>query len=539
MNEMANDGRHSLLMASQEGHVSVVATLIEYSANVNCRAHDGKTAFRASALEGHKDITHMLMCNGADCNYKDPDGRSTLYVLALENQVVMATFLLDSEVDVECIDIEGRTALHVAAWQGHLNMVELLLNHKANVNAVDNDRRTTLQSAAWQGNDKVVRLLLEHKAEVDHTCNQGATALCIAAQEGHEEVVRVLLQYNANPNHADQFGRTAIRVALKSGHLNVCKILEDYGATPVNGVNKSRSTSSSSSTENRPALTCTGPSTSAVTGQQNGRLATSPCDSPDSTFDRRKSYHSNNSSSKSSSNLTSTSSTNQSVGNNIQPQPEVPPDCLTFTQQLQQCSMARHRSRPVSRVLSPVSEPQSPVQSPPGTPITDGQTNKVDLKSPDKNINLLGSSPVKYHGVKKDKIAATINIISNPNPELLTLHEEPVWQINPHFQKSSLSTKVDLHKKSSVPDPPASVIVGKTALELRSPEARRKRNGIVTNPNFTKSPGINGNPPKFPFGDNTLEKVPLINGNIHSQSMPRYKGPPRPNGLPLKKETPL
>ncbi|RUS78061.1 hypothetical protein EGW08_014173 [Elysia chlorotica] len=82
--------------------------------------------------------------------------------------------------------------------------------------------------------------------------------------------------------------------------------------------------------------------------------------SPEMPSERRKSYHSYNSkssSTKSSSN--NTSSTNQSGGGGGN-MSRLDRECLTFTQQLQQCSMGKNRSRPISRVLSPVSEPQSP-----------------------------------------------------------------------------------------------------------------------------------------------------------------------------------
>ncbi|XP_046331590.1 ankyrin repeat domain-containing protein 50-like isoform X1 [Haliotis rufescens] len=549
INEIDNDGRTPLIHAAQEGHAPVVACLLEHHAHIDHRSHDGKTALRVAALEGHRDVLEILVTEGGNINYKDADGRSTLYVLALENQFNMAQYLLEVGADVESVDLEGRTALHVAAWQGHFEMAELLIMHEADVNAVDNDQRTSLQSAAWQGHEKVVRLLLEKGAHVDHTCNQGATALCIAAQEGHEEVVRVLLKYHANPNHADQFGRTPIRVAMKSGHTSVCKILEDFGAMPVNGT-KSRSSSSTSSNETRP-LTTNPPKGGAIAGHPHP-IHSSPSDSPESTFDRRKSYHSNNSS-KSSSNLTSSTNQSSQSGNVTKADGE----CLTFTQQLQQCSMGKNRSRPISRVLSPVSEPQSPVQSPPTSPV--GETPKFPTSggpvspSLEHNINILNPSPVKSASLKQEKISATINIITNPNAEIMNSCDEPVWQLNPaHFQNMKRNL---LQQRGIVPDSPTKMVMGQSALHMRSPEMRRKRNGIVTNPNITKSPaavtgqeilkspGVNGHGQSTynKLSSDTKEPVSPIHANGFSSipSGSSRKGPQRPNGLSLKKETPL
>jgi hypothetical protein len=75
---------------------------------------------------------------------------------------------------------------------------------------------------------------------------------------------------------------------------------------------------------------------------------------------------------------------------------------------------------------------------------------------------------------------------------------------------------------------------------MRSPEMRRKRNGIVTNPKITKSVAMNGHFNKI--SNLSIEEQimnghgPISNGHVPS---PNYTGPPRPNGLPLKKETPL
>lgn len=584
-----------------------------------------------------------MIAQGSDLNYRDADGRSTLYVLALENHQDTATFLLSRGAHVEAADLEGRTPLHVAAWQGHFDMVQLLLNHQANVNAVDNDRRTALQSAAWQGHDRVVNLLLERGAEVDHMCNQGATALCIAAQEGHEEVVRVLLRQQANPNHADQFGRTPVRVALKSGHLSVVRILEDFGATPVS-YTKSRSSSSNSSTDMRPpnptpnSSSVTSPGTTGAVGggsaAGNGGASvnstqaagttlvvhSSPSDSPESTFDRRKSYQSNNSS-KSSSNMTT--STNQSTQSQPQQAKGGEGECLTFTQQLQQCSMGKNRSRPISRVLSPVSEPQSPVQSPPVSPVVEiikipsmsisnvagsGVSKTVEgcgggiggvtvtssgrvcvdlgggkeviggrpISSPnlERNLNMLAPSPVKCASSKPEKISATINIITNPNADMLPTPEEPVWQMHPvpnlktsrpppppptNYTAISPTTAPALPPRIPLTDSPTKIVMGSAGhtsvpIESRSPELRRKRNGIVTNPKVTKSPGVNnGHYNKLSAADKKNGAAKGSVGNGGSKGFSNIQpNPPgngrdssgkavRPTGLPgpLKKEAPM
>ncbi|KAG1692623.1 Ankyrin repeat domain-containing protein 50 [Nymphon striatum] len=376
--EVDNEGKIALILAAQEGHSAVIKTLIDGGCPVDLRSHDGKTALRVAALEDHRDTVHLLLCSGADINYKDADGRSTLYLLALNCQESMTAFLLENGADVDSRDMEGRTPLHVTSWQGHSKIVELLLIHGASVNAVDNDQRTALQSAAWQGHTDIVKLLLEQGANVDHTCNQGATALCIAAQEGHYDVVQILLEFGANPDHADQFNRTAMRVACKNGHSDVVKLLEEFGGIQSNisyGHKKfveSNSTTSVTSLSTAETKVC-----SAVLGISGTGVfgSTFVEDSVGYVESDKHHLYISNQSSKSSSNLTS--STNKSAtypdGNiNIETQCSTTSigsgksnktaDSLSFTQQLQQCSL--NKNRPLNRILFPLSEPQSPPQSP-------------------------------------------------------------------------------------------------------------------------------------------------------------------------------
>jgi len=559
VNEVDNEGRVALHLAAQEGHLSVVTALVEHGSKVNHRSHDGKTPLRAAAIEGHRGVIEYLLGVGADINYQDADGRSTLYVLALENKFDVADLLLKKGANMGLVDLEGRTALHVAAWQGHYKIVDVMVRAGAVVNAVDNDKRTALQTAAWQGHERVVQYLLDHGAHVDHTCNQGATALCIASQEGHDAVVRVLLQYHANPNHADQFGRTPIKVALKSGHLNVIKLLEEFGASIPSGC-KSRSSSSASCASNDTkssfqasadtAILTVNSSVTISSGTPaviNGtHMSNSPSESPDSTFDRRKSVLSNHSS-KSSSYLTS--STNQSSLNSAMSCSQTGPteiDCLTFTQQLQQCSLSRNRSRPISRVLSPVSEPHSPVQSPLGSPAL----NTECLLIGGRNGHTADNRNFKPNILSKIKLATNINITMNPyNADI---SDEDVWKVNPCHPHSSLKTSSQLleSQRRKTPDQVIKPVMGQSALEMRSPETRRKRNGIVTNPTY-KAKGINSishmkklaQLESSQRADNSASLSSdgsLTNGRSSPLMVAGDQRPPvRPTGLPLKKETPL
>ncbi|CAL1536250.1 unnamed protein product, partial [Lymnaea stagnalis] len=365
----------------------------------------------------------------------------------------------------------------------NVDVVRALVQHGAKVNSVDNDRRTAVQSASWQGHETVVKLLLEAGARVDHTCNQGATAL----------------RSNSSTSSGD----------IKMN-------------TPM------------STTQG----TTAGSSSIGMQGIEVTNVMIQPSSaSPESSSDRRKSYHSNNSSSKSSIITTSTNQSSQSGFGNLS---RLDRECLTFTQQLQQCSMGKNRSRPISRVLSPVSEPQSPLHSPCRTPVVHSPSA---LGSTDQNnINILAPSPIKHGSSKQERISATINIITNPHADMMSSVEEPVWQRNPAHPANSHHFASTTNSSSSSKSP-SRIIMGRVSLESKSPDTRRKRNGIVTNPKVLKPGSVTG-APRYNHLSQDLDTQlashsPTTNGFSNILPPGSHEDiilkPVRPSGLPIKK----
>lgn len=141
-----------------------------------------------------------------------------------------------------------------------------------------------------------------------------------------------------------------------------------------------------------------------------------------------------------------------------------------------------------------------------------------------------------------------MNIITNPHADFMNDVEEPIWQPLPGH-----NIKLEEQRKASLPCamPEGTQPTPKMALGLRSlsPEMRRKRNGIVTNPNFknVNSASSHGNTQEA----SQTDTFHVMNGNLNREQLlfkqklkmnfeGAVKGPAvRPTGLPLKKETPL
>ncbi|XP_017540718.1 ankyrin repeat domain-containing protein 50 [Pygocentrus nattereri] len=342
VSELDVEGRTALILSAQEGHCSTVRLLLDRKSPIDHRGYDGHSALSTAALQGHTEVVELLLRRGADTDVRDAEGRPLLYLLVLEGRLDIATVLIEKGgVPLESRDVDGRTALHVAAWQGDLEGISLLLRHGADPNALDSEGRPPLHSVAWRGHTAAGRLLLRaREVNVALACKkQGATALSIASQEGHAEIVAMLLEKGANPDHVDHYGRSPVKVAGKRGLFNIVRLLESYGAKPFPGLIPpspcgTPGSSSHSSTVKTQTSVSSGEvcANGAPTTSSTSSASLSASCSPASTAER---FHS-----------VPGSQTSSSTCHSLATVQTVPADTLSFTQQIQQHSLPRCRSRP-------------------------------------------------------------------------------------------------------------------------------------------------------------------------------------------------
>uniref|UniRef100_UPI00398F895E ankyrin repeat domain-containing protein 50-like n=1 Tax=Pristiophorus japonicus TaxID=55135 RepID=UPI00398F895E len=547
--EVDNDGRIPVVLAAQEGHCPCVQALLEYKSPVDSKGYDGRTTLCTAALEGHKEVVKLLLSKGAGVDVKDADGRPLLYLLALDNQMDMVQLLLDQgAANLESRDLDGRTVLHVCSWQGSLELVKLLVKYGAEVNALDNDRRSALHSAAWQGHSPVVRFLIESRAPVDHACNQGATGLCIAAQEGHAEVVRILLEKGADPNHADQYGRTPMRVAAKRGRTKIMKLLEKFGAPVFNGyvapasgqkgelhISTMKTLSSGTSNSSGSPSTMGGEmhsSNRTASDRKHLGATSSPSESPDSTVDHRKSLMSSNSlkSSKNSSILTS------STYHSLATAQTVPIDSLTFTQQIQQHSLPRSRSRhsiltsPSSTLIKPKAGTQtSAISEAARSPSRQGGT--TPLSSPVLGLELADTSP---KGKKRPAVKVGLTSVPEQIPKAESAKRS--WEIASPLIMSLGNDQSPVDRETS----------RFTWCRDNQTEFEEKHNGILSKSQYRGHGSPKYSPQKL-SSTSAVAKVmmePLIaittldpELNLKQAIKLQFEGPT--SGFNYKKETPL
>lgn len=462
-----------------------------------------------------------MLSRGANVNCKDADGRTILHALALEigntrknlspeKVIKMAGFLLDNQANPEERDLEGRGALHLAALQGNYPMAELFLTRSKGSDVVlsDCEGRTPLHLAAWRGFAPLVELFLERGAVINRQCIRGETALWLASKEGHSNVAAVLLKWGADAESADNQGRTPYRIASKHGHQNVLKVLREFGCSSkiALGVGSKKMGSSPSTVTSGLGSSLERKNLEGFVNGHGGKQG----DTARSHLLNLKNGRSPVTCRSFSTNQSSSSSGcesglgRQQQANQLQRKQDYMRQSKSIDYSIQPIPPSSSSSL-INSLLSPVQEPsvqknRSSASSPP--------FSCSFLASPAISCQFMASPLSEVHSFKASPLGADENFIGNSvgpfRPDEMVI--EPIWQRHQEGHGSKAGRNVGLVSSG-----------------ISSPETRKKRNGIVTNPCFSSA-----------SSSVTLDSA------AHSPSASASRGAVlRPKGLVLKRETPL
>ncbi|KAJ8605012.1 hypothetical protein CTAYLR_004561 [Chrysophaeum taylorii] len=207
-NRIDDNGCTSLYVASQHGHVKVVASREEednqrrsreasspssdcyFRADANKAAGRGCSPLCMASEKGHVDVVRLLLANGADVNHaKDDDGSSSLH-RALSAARKSCDYCSRKQ---PAITRDGASPLCVACYAGCVSVARLLLKHGTDVNHLTRDEISQLQIACYDGYVDVVRLLIGYGADTRRADLDGKTPVDVARHYGHHAVVAQLL----------------------------------------------------------------------------------------------------------------------------------------------------------------------------------------------------------------------------------------------------------------------------------------------------------------------------------------------------------
>ena len=163
------NGLTALMMAIQEGHYSVVKTLLECGAK-QLVDNIGFTPLMSAANKGESEILRLLLAH-------------TTTTINVQN-----TFT-------------GDTALHSAACRGDVEVVKELLCSGAKLNIQDRLLFTPLAVACQENHAVVVKMLLDEGASPLLHNHEGMFPIHLAAARDNLEVMKILLDNELDPNY--------------------------------------------------------------------------------------------------------------------------------------------------------------------------------------------------------------------------------------------------------------------------------------------------------------------------------------------------
>ena len=160
------DGCTPLHWAAKMGRAGTAGALLGGGASVNARCGGiNETALIVATQEGHVDVMRTLLGANADADAKDYSGSAALHYAASkrldEDQAIKAVqALLRAGADANVRAGEGWTPLHVAVRESSVNVARALLEAGAPVNAKDQAGLTPYDWAERRGSRTMQDLLL-------------------------------------------------------------------------------------------------------------------------------------------------------------------------------------------------------------------------------------------------------------------------------------------------------------------------------------------------------------------------------------------
>jgi ankyrin repeat protein len=234
-------GRTPLMYAAEQGHLTVVQTLISGKANVNARIEaktfrsglplpgwesssvrpaPGWTPLMFAVNKQHLEIVRTLLKAGADVNAQGDRNRSNAWndatplLLAAQNgNAEIARLLIEAGADVNASDLAGRTPLMLAR---NVEILKLLQRAGVNLNARNADGTTALWRAVGLVDERMIRFLIQAGADVNAKDRSGQPVLMAA----RGNAARILIEAGADVNATDPQGRTTAMRMAQDGRYN-------------------------------------------------------------------------------------------------------------------------------------------------------------------------------------------------------------------------------------------------------------------------------------------------------------------------------
>lgn len=151
-----------LIYASYQGHVGLVAWLLDQGARIDHRDRHGRTALYLACCWDRRDVVALLLQRRANPTVAINEGVLPLMAAAGRGQAEVVRLLIREDgVDLDACDCWGQTALHWPALHGHPLVVNILLEAGADPRIRNKNGQTPLDAARTHSHTRCVKLLQE------------------------------------------------------------------------------------------------------------------------------------------------------------------------------------------------------------------------------------------------------------------------------------------------------------------------------------------------------------------------------------------
>ena len=207
INKQNHKGATCLWIASCNGHVDIVSTLLEKGGDPNIVNTKGNSALIPACQKGNNIIIDLLLQAGISLFSYDKNRDGPILICCRNGQAKILDKLL-SKVPKEKMeealstyaDIDGFNPIFASTELDKVECIKICVKHGANIEDRTQDDNniikgaTPLHLACWYNRVASVNALLEMGADVkSQTRVEGFTPLHIAIKKGHTNLVRLLL----------------------------------------------------------------------------------------------------------------------------------------------------------------------------------------------------------------------------------------------------------------------------------------------------------------------------------------------------------
>ncbi len=155
-------GETPLHIASNQGQIELVASLIERGAELNTSSNLGYTALHYAANRCYEEIVRMLINNGANVNSESNFGYTPLHYTVINGcGIKIAKILIDNGANVNSRNVFGNTPLHCGVALGKIEAVRLLIANGASLYLENESDCNAFQIARESGHAEVAATIQE------------------------------------------------------------------------------------------------------------------------------------------------------------------------------------------------------------------------------------------------------------------------------------------------------------------------------------------------------------------------------------------